>query len=140
MSLVLFRYSEIYLTTQRQGSSSNERNSSLVGYFPGQEVFNNSLTINTTLLSETCMSLVDKALMVWQRWPDNMAIKITNFNVKSFKDKLSAGCNVFKCSRTVFTSHTSLYCSAVPVSWQMFPSKIEKRVGDSQRTGFPVIQ
>ena len=77
--------------------------------------------------------------MVWQRWPDNMAINITNFNVKSFEDKLSAGCNVFKCSRTVFTSHTSLYFGSAGLVANV-PSKIEKRVGDSQRTGFPVIQ
>ena len=47
--------------------------------------------------------------MVWQHWPDNMAINITSFNDNNFKDKVSAGCKVFKCSRTVFTSHTSLY-------------------------------
>ena len=47
--------------------------------------------------------------MVRQRWSDNMTIIITNFNVKSFEDKLSASCKGSKCSRTMFTSLTSFY-------------------------------
>ena len=109
MSLVLFRYSERYLTTQIRGSSSKDRNSNLLHSLPGLVVFNKSVTINITLSSETFMSFVVKTWTVWQRWPDNMAISITIFNDNNFKGKVPAGCKVFKCSRTVFTSHTSLY-------------------------------
>ena len=68
-----------------------------------------------------------------------MAINITSFNDNNVKDKVSAVCKVFKCSRTVFTSHTSLYLGRAGLVANV-PFRKRKQAVDYQKTGYPVIR